>query len=223
VVVFRGLTLEDNYRHKGLRKRLVSELEQKGISDKRILDAIGKIPRHFFLDSSFVEIAYQDRAFPIGEGQTISQPYTVAFQTQLLDVSKGMKVLEIGTGSGYQAIVLAEMGAKVFSVERVRALYNRTKEFLPAIGYNTIKLFYGDGYKGLPAYAPFDRIIVTAAAPHIPEQLLKQLNTDGILVIPVGDSKGVQEMKTITLQPDGTFISKNHGLFRFVPMVESKK
>lgn len=222
VITFKGRVLEDNYRHQGLRKRLVVELEQKGITDRRVLDAIGKIPRHFFLDSSFVEFAYQDKAFPIGEDQTISQPYTVAFQSQLLEIKPLMKVMEIGTGSGYQAIVLMELGAKVFSIERVKALYDRTKEFLPAIGYIP-KLFYGDGYKGLPTYAPFDRIIVTAAAPVVPDALLQQLKPGGILVIPVGDSSGVQVMKTITRQPDNTFIAKEHGLFRFVPMVENKK
>lgn len=219
---FRGILLEDNYRHQGLRKRLVSELEGKGISDRRVLEAIGKIPRHYFLDSSFVEFAYQDKAFPIGEGQTISQPYTVAFQSQLLEISPRMKVLEVGTGSGYQAIVLLELGARVFSIERVKNLYDRTKEFLPAIGYSP-RLFYGDGYKGLPVYAPFDRIIVTAAAPHVPEALLQQLAPKGVLVIPVGDHQDVQVMKTITRNEDNSFTEREHGLFRFVPMVENKK
>ncbi|MPM03641.1 Protein-L-isoaspartate O-methyltransferase [bioreactor metagenome] len=222
VITFKGRLLEDNYRHQGLRKRLVAELEQKGISDPRVLAAIGKIPRHFFMDSSFVEFAYVDKAFPIGEDQTISQPYTVAFQSQLLQIKPLMKVMEIGTGSGYQAIVLMELGAKVYSIERVKALYDRTKEFLPAIGYNP-RLFYGDGYKGLPTYGPFDRIIVTAAAPLVPEALLHQLKPGGILVIPVGDSAGVQTMKTITRQNDDTFTEKDHGLFRFVPMVENKR
>ncbi len=219
---FRGILLEDNYRHQGLRKRLVSELEGKGISDRRVLEAIGKIPRHYFMDSSFVEFAYQDKAFPIGEGQTISQPYTVAFQSQLLEISPRMKVLEVGTGSGYQAIVLLELGARVFSIERVKNLYDRTKEFLPAIGYSP-RLFYGDGYKGLPVYAPFDRIIVTAAAPHVPEALLQQLAPKGVLVIPVGDHQDVQVMKTITRNEDNSFTEREHGLFRFVPMVENKK
>ena len=222
MINFKGKLLEYNYRHKGLRKKLVAELEQKGITDRRILDAIGKIPRHYFMDSSFVEFAYVDKAFPIGEDQTISQPYTVAFQSQLLQIKPLMKVLEIGTGSGYQAIVLMELGAKVFSIERVKALYDKTKEFLPAIGYKP-KLFYGDGYKGLPTYAPFDRIIVTAAAPFVPEALLKQLKTGGILVIPVGDSAGVQTMKTFTRTDEESFIEENHGLFRFVPMVENKR
>jgi len=221
VIRYKGKVLEDNYRHQGLRKRLVAELVEKGITDHRVLDAIGKIPRHFFMDSSFVEFAYQDKAFPIGEGQTISQPYTVAIQSQLLGIKPLMKVMEVGTGSGYQAIVLMELGARVYSIERVKALYDRTKEFLPAIGYKP-HLFYGDGYKGLPTYGPFDRIIVTAAAPLIPEALLQQLKPGGILVIPVGESSGVQTMKTITRQDDGSYMEKNHGLFRFVPMVENK-
>lgn len=222
MITYKGRVLEDNYRHQGLRKKLVAELEQKGITDRRVLDAIGKIPRHYFMDSSFVEFAYVDKAFPIGEDQTISQPYTVAFQSQLLQIAPRMKVMEIGTGSGYQAIVLMELGAKVFSIERVKALYDRTREFLPAIGYLP-KLFYGDGYKGLPTYAPFDRIIVTAAAPVIPDALLQQLKPGGILVIPVGDSAGVQTMKTITRVDEKTFTEKDHGLFRFVPMVENKR
>ncbi|PKP04255.1 MAG: protein-L-isoaspartate O-methyltransferase [Bacteroidetes bacterium HGW-Bacteroidetes-6] len=216
------MLLEDNYRHQGLRKRLIAELEYKGISDRKVLEAIGKIPRHFFLDSSFVEFAYQDKAFPIGEDQTISQPYTVAFQSELLQVQPMQKVLEVGTGSGYQAIVLMELGAKVFSIERVKTLHSRTKELLHAMGYNP-RLFYGDGYKGLPSFAPFDRIIVTAAAPSIPDMLLQQLKTGGILVIPVGDSSGIQVMTTVTRQTDGSFIEKQHGQFRFVPMVENKK
>jgi protein-L-isoaspartate(D-aspartate) O-methyltransferase len=222
VIRFKGILLEDNYRHQGLRKRLIAELEYKGISDRKVLEAIGKIPRHFFLDSSFVEFAYQDKAFPIGEDQTISQPYTVAFQSELLQVQPMQKVLEVGTGSGYQAIVLMELGAKVFSIERVKTLHSRTKELLHAMGYNP-RLFYGDGYKGLPSFAPFDRIIVTAAAPSIPDMLLQQLKTGGILVIPVGDSSGIQVMTTVTRQTDGSFIEKQHGQFRFVPMVENKK
>ena len=153
----------DSYKHKGLRKKLVEEIKAKGISDKNVLDAIEKIPRHLFLDSSFLEYAYQDKPFPIGDGQTISQPYTVAFQTQLLQVAKGQKVLEIGTGSGYQACVLLEIGAKVFTIERIKNLYDKTRAFLPSIGYNP-KMFFCDGYKGLPTYAPFDKVIVTAGA-----------------------------------------------------------
>ncbi|MBN2729260.1 MAG: protein-L-isoaspartate(D-aspartate) O-methyltransferase [Bacteroidales bacterium] len=214
--------MEDSYRAQGLRKKLVQDISQKGISDKRVLDAIAKIPRHYFLDSSFLEFAYSDKPFPIGEGQTISQPYTVAFQSQLLQIKAGHKVLEIGTGSGYQAIVLMEMGAKVYSIERVKILYEKAKEFLPLLGYKP-KLYYGDGYKGLPRLAPFDRIIVTAAAPEVPHDLLAQLATDGILIIPVGDSNGVQVMKSIHKDSNGVFTEKEHGQFRFVPMLEDKK
>ncbi len=167
----------DSYKHKGLRKQLVETVRAKGISEERILDAIEKIPRHFFLDSTFQNLAYEDKPFPIGAGQTISQPFTVAFQTQLLQVKKRDKVLEIGTGSGYQACVLLELGATVFTIERQKSLYQKTKLFLPSIGYNP-KFFYGDGYKGLPAYAPFDKIIVTAGAPYIPEMLLSQLKNE---------------------------------------------
>jgi len=213
--------MTDSYKHKGLRKNLVEEIRAKGIVDERVLSAIEKIPRHLFLDSSFLKYAYQDKPFPIGDGQTISQPYTIAFQTQLLQVEKGYKVLEIGTGSGYQACVLIEMGTKVFSVERVRNLYQKTKLFLPSIGYHP-KLFYGDGYKGLPAYAPFDRIIVTAGAPYIPDDLVKQLKPGGILVIPVGMGN-IQEMTSITKISETNIVKKQWGSFRFVPLLEDKK
>lgn len=211
----------DTYKHKGLRKKLVEEIKAKGITEKQVLDAIEKIPRHLFLDSSFLEFAYQDKPFPIGDGQTISQPYTVAFQTQLLQVSRGMKVLEIGTGSGYQACVLMEIGAKVFTVERIKNLYDKTKPFLPSIGYQP-KMFYGDGYKGLPAYAPFDRVIVTAGAQFVPEDLIKQLKIGGILVIPVGDS-AVQIMTTITKISETHIEKKEWGTFRFVPLLGNKE
>jgi protein-L-isoaspartate(D-aspartate) O-methyltransferase len=213
--------MTDTYKHKGLRKNLVEEIRAKGIIDEKVLSAIEKIPRHLFLDSSFLKYAYQDKPFPIGDGQTISQPYTIAFQTQLLQLEKGYKVLEIGTGSGYQACVLIEMGAKVFSIERVRNLYQKTKLFLPSIGYHP-KLFYGDGYKGLPAYAPFDRIIVTAGAPYIPDDLVKQLKVGGILVIPVGMGD-VQEMTTIAKISETNLVKKQWGSFRFVPLLEDKK
>ena len=222
MIRYKGLILEDSYRAQGLRSKLVQEIARKGLSDKRVIDAIGKIPRHFFLDSSFLEFAYSDKPFPICEGQTISQPYTVAFQSHLLQVKPGHKILEIGTGSGYQAIVLMELGAKVYSIERVKALYDKAKEFLPLMGYKP-KLYYGDGYKGLPRLAPFDRIIVTAAAPEIPQDLLSQLAPDGIMVIPVGDSNGIQIMKTIHVDMCGVFTEKEHGQFRFVPMLEDKK
>ena len=212
--------MTDSFKHQGLRKQLVEIVREKGITDNNVLAAIGKVPRHFFFDSSFLKYAYEDKAFPIGAGQTISQPYTVAFQSQLLMLSKGQKVLEVGTGSGYQACVLAEMGAKVFSIERQKSLYDKAVIFLPSIGYR-IKLFYGDGYKGLPAYAPFDKIIVTAGAPYIPDALMDQLKPGGILVIPVGGDD-VQEMVTITRTTENEFRKREHGKFRFVPLLEDK-
>jgi len=212
---------KDTYKHQGLRKKLVQEISLKGINDKLVLDAIEKIPRHTFIDSSFLEFAYQDKPFPIGDGQTISQPYTVAFQTQLLQIKKGTKILEIGTGSGYQACVLIEMGAKVFTIERIKNLYIKTKSFLNSIGYNP-KMFYGDGYKGLPAYAPFDGIIVTAGAPYIPEDLIKQLKVGGILVIPVNDGD-IQIMTTITKISETNIEKKQWGSFRFVPLLGNKE
>ena len=178
---------------------------------------MNKIPRHLFLDSSFLEFAYQDKPFPIGSGQTISQPYTVAFQTELLVLKKGEKVLEIGTGSGYQACVLVEMGAKVFSVERQKKLYDRTRNLLPKLGYRP-RLFYGDGYKGLPTFAPFDKILITAAAPEIPDELIQQLKPGGRLVIPVGSSE-IQQMLSIDKESDGSLTEKKHGTFRFVPLL----
>src|SRR5687767_1474487 len=165
---------EDTYRHKGLRKKLVDGIRSKGITDERLLDAIYSIPRHFFLDSAFDEVAYEDRAFPIGEGQTISQPYTVAYQTQLLEVKPFDKVLEVGTGSAYQAVILAEMGVQVYTIERQKKFFDANKKFAFLKKYPTIKFFYGDGYEGLPSYAPFDRILVTAAAPEIPQKLIDQ-------------------------------------------------
>jgi protein-L-isoaspartate(D-aspartate) O-methyltransferase len=210
----------DSYKHQGLRKQLVETIRQKGITDPNVLEAIGKVPRHYFFESSFLKYAYEDNAFPIGVGQTISQPYTVAFQTQLLKVSRGQKVLEVGTGSGYQACILAEIGAKVFSIERQKSLYDKAIKFLPTLGYR-IKLFYGDGYKGLPAYAPFDKIIVTAGAPYVPDALIEQLKPGGILVIPVGGDD-VQEMTTITRISESEFRRNEHGRFRFVPLLEDK-
>jgi protein-L-isoaspartate(D-aspartate) O-methyltransferase len=211
----------DTYRHKGLRKLLVETIARKGIADPAVLTAVENVPRHFFFDSSFLEFAYEDKPFPIGAGQTISQPYTVAFQTELLQVRKGDKVLEIGTGSGYQACILAELGAKVFSIERQKSLFEKTSKLIPKLGYARIKTFYGDGYKGLPAFAPFDRIIITAAAPYIPDPLLEQLKPGGIMVIPVGPDD-VQTMTTVTKMADGTFKRREHGAFRFVPMLEDK-
>jgi len=211
---------QDTYRHQGLRNQLISQIRKKGISDPAVLAAMEKVPRHFFFDSSFLEYAYEDQPFPIGAGQTISQPYTVAFQTSLLKLSKGEKVLEIGTGSGYQACVLAEAGVKVFSIERQKSLYDKTRLLLAEMGYQRIKLFYGDGYKGLPAFAPFDKVLVTAAAPFIPELLIKQLRPGGILVIPVGDD--VQVMTTIYKVSETEVRKEEHGNFRFVPMLEDK-
>ena len=212
--------LEDNYRHKGLRKQLVDLLRTKGITDEVVLSAINEVPRHIFLDSSFVELADQDKAFPIGSGQTISQPHTVAFQTQLLQVENGMKVLEIGTGSGYQACVLAAMGAKVFTIERQRNLYFKTKEVLDQLSFR-VKTFLGDGFDGLPTYAPFDRIIITAGAPNIPENLVEQLKPSGIMVIPLDDAENEgQTMMRITKMEDGTLKKEAFGGFKFVPMLK---
>lgn len=216
-----ALTLRsDTFRHKGLRKKLVDLLQTKGITDKNVLDAINTIPRHYFFDSSFLEFAYEDKAFPIGSGQTISQPYTVAFQSELLHIEKGMRVLEVGTGSGYQASVLAEMGARVFTIERQKLLYDTLKSLNPPLNYR-IRLFYGDGYAGLPAYAPFDRILITAAAPYIPEALLTQLKTGGILVAPVGQGDA-QIMTRIFKVSETEIKTETHGTFRFVPMLTDK-
>ena len=212
--------LEDTYRHKGLRKQLVDQLRAKGITDEAVLAALNEVPRHVFLDSSFVELAYQDMAFPIGSGQTISQPSTVAFQTQLLQVERGMKVLEIGTGSGYQACVLAAMGAKVFSIERQRNLYFKTKEILEHLPFR-VKTFLGDGFEGLPTYQPFDRVIITAGAPSIPEKLVEQMKPNAIMVIPMDNAEGEgQTMLKITKLEDGLLKKEEFGDFKFVPMLK---
>lgn len=211
--------LEDTYRAKGLRKQLVDLLRTKGITDETVLAAINEVPRHVFLDSSFVEIAYQDQAFPIGSGQTISQPHTVAFQTQLLQVEKGMKVLEIGTGSGYQACVLAAMGAKVFSIERQRNLYFKTKDILEQLPFR-VKTFLGDGFEGLPTYQPFDRIIITAGAPNIPETLVAQMKVGGLMVIPMDNPNGEgQTMLRINKLSEKELKKESFGNFKFVPML----
>ena len=210
--------IEDNYRHKGMRQQLVSQLREHGFDDDRVLGAIGEVPRHIFLDSSFVELAYQDLAFPIGSGQTISQPSTVAAQTQLLSVEKGMKVLEIGTGSGYQACVLAALGAKVFTIERQRNLYFKTKEILEQLPFR-VKCFLGDGFEGLPTYAPFDRVIITAGAPFIPPKLVEQMKPEALMVIPLDDNGGGQKMLRIKKNPDGTLQQEVFGDFKFVPML----
>jgi protein-L-isoaspartate(D-aspartate) O-methyltransferase len=214
-------TFEDTYRHKGLRKQLVDQLKQKGITDERVLTAILQVPRHYFLDSALDRVAYEDRAFPIAEGQTISQPYTVAYQTQLLDVKPYEKVLEIGTGSGYQAIILGEMNAKVYTIERQKKLFEEHRGFILRSKYPNIKYFYGDGYEGLPTYAPFDKVIVTAAAPYIPPKLIDQLKAGGKMVIPVGEGH-VQRMLRLTKQQDGSIIEESFDNFSFVPMVEGK-
>ncbi len=212
---------EDTYRHKGLRKQLLEQLRKKGITDERILVAMDRIPRHYFLDSAFEKVAYEDRAFPIAEGQTISQPYTVAYQTQLLEVKPHEKVLEIGTGSAYQAMVLAEMGAQVFTIERQKKLFDEHRNFILRKQYPSIKYFFGDGYEGLPTYAPFDKIIVTAAAPFIPPKLIGQLKPMGRMVIPVGEGS-VQRMLRITLLGDGSIHEEEFDNFSFVPMVEGR-
>lgn len=213
---------EDTYRHQGLRKKLVQGIHKKGITDERVLDAILEVPRHFFLDSAFDEVAYEDRAFPIGEEQTISQPYTVAYQSQLLEVKPFMKVLEIGTGSAYQAVVLAEMGAQVYTIERQKKLFESNKKFDLLKKYPSIKFFYGDGYEGLPTYAPFDRIIITATAPKIPEKLIEQLKAGGMMVIPLGEGD-VQQMMRITKLESGALKEEVFDHFSFVPMIEGKK
>ncbi len=209
---------QDTLQHKGMRKRLVETLIQKGISKPQVLDAIGKIPRHLFMESSFIKFAYKDNAFPIGAGQTISQPFTVAFQTQLLNPGNGDKILEIGTGSGYQAAVLLEMGAQVFTIERQQELYIKVQQLLPQIGYFP-RFFFGDGYKGLPTYGPFDGILVTAGAPYVPDDLKQQLKIGGRLVIPLtqGDS---QIMTVITRSGENDFEMHEHGRFSFVPLLK---
>lgn len=210
----------DNYRHKGLRRKLAEEIKAKGIKDARIIDAIDTIPRHFFLDNAFVEHAYSNKAFPIGAGQTISHPYTVAFQTELLQVKKGDKVLEIGTGSGYQTCVLHHLGIKIFSIERQKELFDKTKRLLTKMKVKA-KLYYGDGYKGNTVFQPYDGIIVTCGAPFIPEDLLLQLKIGGRLVIPVGDV-GTQVMTLIVRTGETDFEKTTFGDFKFVPMLEKK-
>jgi protein-L-isoaspartate(D-aspartate) O-methyltransferase len=210
----------DDFKHKGLRRELVNTLIEKGISEKSVLQAIGTVPRHFFLDSQFEKFAYQDIAFKIGAGQTISQPLTVARQSELLQVEPGMKVLEVGTGSGYQCCILLAMGAKVFSIERQRSLFEKTKTLLPQMGFKP-KLYFGDGYKGLPLHAPFDRIIITCGAPEIPEALVAQLANGGIMVVPVGEN--VQTMEVIRKDENGIIHREQHGEYRFVPMLPNRQ
>lgn len=224
--VFYKVSKEDEYLFLGKRKRLVEQLRDKGINSSDVLKAIEKIPRHLFFDQStarpaMLEHAYSDKALPIGAGQTISHPFTVAFQTEKLELKAGDKVLEIGTGCGYQTAVLAEMGAKVFSIERQKSLYDKTKLFLPYLGYRTLRLFYGDGYKGLPQHAPFDKIVVTAGAPYIPNDLLIQLKVGGILVIPIGEGEQ-QEMNVLKKISEQSFEKQVIGKFKFVPMLQNK-
>jgi protein-L-isoaspartate(D-aspartate) O-methyltransferase len=214
--------IEDTYRHKGLRRKLTEAIRDKGITDERVLTAIDSIPRHFFLDSAFDEVAYADRAFPIAEGQTISQPYTVAYQSQLLGVKPFDKILEIGTGSAYQAVVLAQMGAQVYTIERQKKLFELNKRFDYLRRFPNIKFFYGDGFEGLPTFAPFDKILVTAAAPEIPPKLIEQLKPGGMMVLPVGTGE-VQRMMRITKLENEGLKEEVFDHFSFVPMLEGKK
>ncbi len=209
--------MEDTFKHKGLRKKLVDEIRNKGIGDESVLTAINAVPRHLFMDNSFIGFAYVDKAFPIASGQTISQPYTVAFQTEALKIKKLDRVLEVGTGSGYQAAVLCEMGVRLYTIERQRSLYDFARLLLPRLGYNP-QFFYGDGYLGLPTYGPFDKIIVTAGADIVPPRLLEQLAIGGRMVIPVGDRQ-FQVMKIITRENENDFTETEAGNFVFVPLL----
>ena len=213
--------LEDSYRHKGLRKKLIETIRDKGVSDENVLEAMMNVPRHFFLDTALQDIAYEDRAFPIAEGQTISQPYTVAYQTQLLAIKQYDKILEIGTGSAYQATVLAEMGARVYTIERQKVLYEKNKSYYFKTKYPNIKFFYGDGFEGLPTFAPFDKILITAAAPHVPPKLIEQLKIGGIMVLPV-DEDHHQRMLRLTKKEDGSLQEESFENFSFVPMLKGK-
>lgn len=224
--VFYIVSKEDEYLFKGKRKRLVEQLKEKGIKSSQVLAAIEKVPRHLFFDNTtnrpaLLDHAYSDKALPIGAGQTISHPYTVAFQTEQLEIKSGDKILEIGTGCGYQTAVLLEMGAKVYSIERQKTLFDKTKIFLPYIGYGGAKLIYGDGYKGLPQFAPFDKIIVTAGAPYIPNDLLEQLKVGGLILIPLGEGEN-QEMIWLKKKSMSDFDRKTLGSFKFVPLLQNK-
>ena len=212
--------MKDTFKHKGLRQQLVNTIKAKGITDEKVIEAIGKIPRHLFMDSGFIDHAYQDKPFPIGADQTISQPYTVAFQTELLKVKKGDKILEVGTGSGYQAAVLIELEAKLYSIERQQELFKKTSKFLPKLGFRAKKLIFGDGYIGYEEEAPYDSIIVTAGAPFVPKPLLNQLKIGGRLVIPVG--KNVQTMTLFIRKGEKEFEKHEFGEFRFVPLLGNK-
>lgn len=212
--------MQDTFKHKGMRRQLIAELREKGIKDHRILEAFDAIPRHFFLDLVFEQQAYSNQAFQIGAGQTISHPYTVAFQTELLGLEKGDKVLEIGTGSGYQTCILCEMGAKVFTIERQRELFLKSKKIIHHFNFNP-RMTYGDGYKGMPSFAPFDKVIITCGAPDIPMALVEQMRVGGIMVIPVGEGRD-QIMKRITKLENNELEIEEFGVFSFVPMLEDK-
>jgi protein-L-isoaspartate(D-aspartate) O-methyltransferase len=212
--------MQDSFKHKGMRKQLITELREKGITDERVLDAFNAVPRHFFLDPVFTEQAYSNMAFQIGSGQTISHPYTVAFQSQLLEIKKGDKVLEIGTGSGFQTSILCELGAKVYSIERHKALHLTAKNIIRGLGY-TPRLSFGDGYKGWPTFAPFDKVIITCGAPGVPEELLNQLKTGGWMIVPIGEGEE-QLMKKIVKVSEDEFEETEYGIFKFVPMLENK-
>ena len=213
---------KDSHLHRGLRKKLVEQVREKGITDELVLQAILHVPRHLFLDSAFVQYAYEDRAFPIGEDQTISQPYTVAYQSQLLQIKPFDKILEVGTGSAYQASVLAELKAKVYSIERQKKLFDKNKSFGYLKKYPSLRMFYGDGFQGLPTYAPFDKIIITAAAPFVPEKLVEQLKVGGVLVLPLNEGD-TQRMLRLTKQSDGTLHEERFDEFSFVPMLGGKR
>lgn len=213
--------MQDSFKHKGLRKQLIEELRQKGITNEKVLEAFNEVPRHYFLDLAFEKQAYSNMAFQIGAGQTISHPYTVAFQTELLQLTKGEKILEIGTGSGFQTSILCAMGMKVYSIERQKELYLKAKAIIHHMHFNP-KLFYGDGYKGKPLDAPFDKILVTCGAPYIPDALVQQLKVGGLLVIPIGEGEK-QLMQRITKISDTEFKREEFGVFSFVPMLENTK
>lgn len=212
--------MKDSYKHKGLRQKLIKSIKEKGISNPEVLEAMNRVPRHMFMDSGFLNHSYTDKAFPIAAGQTISQPFTVAFQTQLLDPVRHQKVLEVGTGSGYQTAVLAELGMRIYTIERVRELYEKARANLLSLGYKP-NFFYGDGYEGLPSFAPFDRILVTAGAVDIPEKLIKQLAINGKMVIPVGKDSG-QKMILIEKIGENDIKQTEHGYFSFVPLLQGK-
>lgn len=212
--------MKDSFKYKGMRRQLIKELSDKGIKSQRVLDAFDAVPRHYFLDNAFAEQAYSNVAFQIGSGQTISHPFTVAFQTELLDLQKGDKILEIGSGSGFQTSILCELGAKVFSIERHKELHLKAKNTLKELHYNA-RLSFGDGYKGLPTYAPFDKIIITCGAPDIPQELIKQLRVGGVMIIPIGEGEE-QQMKRITKLSETEIEQEDFGVFRFVPMLEDR-